>query len=706
MTAPVLDALAHPLEAARGRFRTATGGVIIFPLVVLFFLYFFDEFDTAAFGVLAPEIRRAFGLSLHDFGLIVIVNLSIVLLAAIPLGYWGDRTPRTRLVVAGAVVAGVFSFATGLAPSLVWLVIARVGNGTGLIVNDPIHTSLLSDYYRPSDRPAVFSAHRNAQRLALVVGPLVAGIMAALFGWRSAFMVLIVPILVMAFFATRLPDPLRGATEEPDSAEAATAERAVPFDRGVRMLFAVPTLRRQFLAWLFIGAGFIPLAFLIPTFWERVFHLGPFQRGLLGALGAAAQFGGVLAAGRWTAAWMARGLGEPLKKAGWSLVAVGPGILAIALSPSLSVAIAAVILTNFLAGIFVPAFYTTQAFVSPARVRTLSFGFGLLFLVAGVWGLWANPVLRISGLADQGGPWHTRLAVGVLFPFWIIGGLVLRSGHRFVAEDAQRSLSILTTTARLRAERLAATRSAILVVRGVDVSYGQVQVLFGVDLDLAEGEIIALLGTNGAGKSTLLRAICGQVPLTRGTIFFDGEDISGMEPEDCFAAGLVQVPGGRGVFPGLSVKENLDVAVWASRRPRADARATLEEVCAIFPALPRRMSVPAAALSGGEQQMLTLAQAFIAQPKLLMIDELSLGLAPVVVEELLGLVQLIHQSGTSVILVEQSVNLALAAAERALFMEKGEVRFAGATADLLDRDDILRAVFLSGAATIAPEAGR
>src|SRR5262249_46290149 len=152
---------------------------------------------------------------------------------------------------------------------------------------------------------------------------------------------------------------------------------------------------------------------------------------------------------------------------------------------------------------------------------------------------------------------------------------------------------------------------------------------------LVEGEILALLGTNGAGKSTLLRAICGQVPMQNGTIFFDGQDITGLEPEDSFVLGMVQVPGGRGVFPGLTTRENLDVAAWASRRPTAERRAAIDEVLGLFPQLARRLDQPASVLSGGEQQMLTLSQALIAQPKLLMIDELTLGLAPIVVEGLL-----------------------------------------------------------------------
>jgi branched-chain amino acid transport system ATP-binding protein len=218
-----------------------------------------------------------------------------------------------------------------------------------------------------------------------------------------------------------------------------------------------------------------------------------------------------------------------------------------------------------------------------------------------------------------------------------------------------------------------------------------------------EGEIVALLGTNGAGKSTLLRAISGLVSPGSGAIFFDGEDVTGLEPEESFQHGLVQVPGGRGIFPGLTVKENFDVAVWAGRRPKAEAQAAVQEVLEIFPSLRARWDQKAAVLSGGEAQMLTLGQALIAKPKLLMIDELSLGLAPVIVEELLKIVRRINSDGTAVILVEQSVNVALTVAERACFMEKGEIRYTGPTSELLDRPDILRSVFLTGASSLGAD---
>jgi ABC-type branched-subunit amino acid transport system ATPase component/ABC-type branched-subunit amino acid transport system permease subunit len=243
------------------------------------------------------------------------------------------------------------------------------------------------------------------------------------------------------------------------------------------------------------------------------------------------------------------------------------------------------------------------------------------------------------------------------------------------------------------------TGDELLVVRGLDVSYGKTQVLFDVDMHVNRGEIVALLGTNGAGKSTLLSAITGLVPAGRGTINYDGKDITKAEPGQTVAQGLVFMPGGKGVFPSLTVEENLQLAGWLfdKKDPEHVRRAT-EEVLEAFPILRKRWTQKAGNLSGGEQQMLTLGQALIAKPKLLMIDELSLGLAPVIVEQLLGIVRAIHDAGTTVVLVEQSVNVAITLAERAVFMEKGEVRFDGPTSDLLHRPDILRAVFLKGAA--------
>jgi ABC-type branched-subunit amino acid transport system ATPase component len=239
---------------------------------------------------------------------------------------------------------------------------------------------------------------------------------------------------------------------------------------------------------------------------------------------------------------------------------------------------------------------------------------------------------------------------------------------------------------------------ATLRCTGVEVAYDKIQVLFGVDLEVRPGEIVALLGTNGAGKSTLLKAVNGIVGAKRGTIELEGADITRTGPVDRVKAGIVQVPGGKAIFPTLTVGEHLRTGGWLYRKNTSYFEQAEEEVLEMFPRLRERYHQMAGNLSGGEQQMLGLGMAFIAQPRLLMIDELSLGLAPSVVEELLETVRRIRDQGTPMILVEQSINVALSIADRAYFMEKGEVRFEGPAEDLMD-SDVVRSVFLEGAAS-------
>jgi branched-chain amino acid transport system ATP-binding protein len=239
---------------------------------------------------------------------------------------------------------------------------------------------------------------------------------------------------------------------------------------------------------------------------------------------------------------------------------------------------------------------------------------------------------------------------------------------------------------------------ALLSCRGVDVAYDKVQVLFGVDINVQQGEIVALLGTNGAGKSTLLKAVSGLVHPIAGHITFDGHDITQASPGRTTELGIVQVPGGKAVFPTLTVAEHFKAGDWLyARQSSAEVGERTQQVLEMFPRVKERWGNLAGDLSGGEQQQLALGMAFVARPKLLVIDELSLGLAPVIVERLLDSVRAIHAEGATVILVEQSVNVALTLASRAYFMEKGQVRFTGPTSDLLERDDVLRSVFLDRA---------
>jgi branched-chain amino acid transport system ATP-binding protein len=680
-------------------FSKATGGMVIFPLVILASLFFIDEAGTAAFGVLAPNIEHAFHLSDKGLGTIVILQTSLVLAFGVPIGYYGDRLPRRTFVWIGAMIAGAFSLLTGVVGVLWLFVMVRLGNGVGLVVNTAVHPSLISDYYKPDDWPRVFAVDRNAMFLGQIFGPAFAGAITALFSWQAAFIVLFFPTIVLGVISMRLGEPIRGATQDKEAAEIAAQEKPAPFDRSIRTVMSIKTLHRQYISWIFIGGGFIPLAFIPSLYFQRHFHIEAFGRGLITSAGAAATLIAVQLSERFTRRALAKGLGEPLNQTGWVLVAVGIGLGATAVAHLLWLTIVLLILTYFVGGLFWVPFTVTQALVSPARTRTLALSLGNVFLVFGVWLLVLMPnMLRLS---DTHGPqWVLIVSV----PYWIIGGLVLRSGRHYVLDDATRALEMLQMTAAMREERLKQSTDRLLVVRKLDVAYDQTQVLFGVDFEVREGELVALLGTNGAGKSTLLKAISGLVPSMGGAMFFDGEDITYHDPEETAGLGVIQMPGGKSVFPSLSVKENLDMASWLYYKDKQHLKDSLDTVYDVFPILRDRLSQQAGSLSGGEQQMLSLAQAFIAKPKLLMIDELSLGLAPLVVQQLLEIVKDIHKRGTTIILVEQSVNVALTVAEHAYFMEKGQIRYDGPTSELLKRTDILRSVFLEGAKSVVGSA--
>jgi ABC-type branched-subunit amino acid transport system ATPase component len=234
----------------------------------------------------------------------------------------------------------------------------------------------------------------------------------------------------------------------------------------------------------------------------------------------------------------------------------------------------------------------------------------------------------------------------------------------------------------------------ILDARNLDLHYGKVQVLFDVSIQVARGEFVALLGTNGAGKSTFLKAVSNLSPVTSGHVVFDGDDITDLPPDAIAARGLAHIPGGRGTLPDLTVEENLRLGGYLLRHDKDRLAAGIDRAVTLFPWMGARRRQLAGTLSGGEQQMLAIGRALVTQPSMLMVDELSLGLAPVIVEELMGVVKGLNQQGITVLVVEQHATLAMEVAERVMFMEKGQVRFSGEGRDLLGREDLLRSVFL------------
>jgi branched-chain amino acid transport system ATP-binding protein len=231
--------------------------------------------------------------------------------------------------------------------------------------------------------------------------------------------------------------------------------------------------------------------------------------------------------------------------------------------------------------------------------------------------------------------------------------------------------------------------SALLDVQALRAGYGAVEVLRGIDLHVNEGEAVALLGSNGAGKSTLNNVMCGLYPAWSGRVAFDGADLTRAHTRDVVKAGLIQVPEGRRIFPNLTVLENLELGAFT--RAREQRGANLERSFTLFPRLRERAGQLAGTLSGGEQQMLAIGRGLMAQPRLLILDEPSLGLSPLLVEELFALVRRLRDEGLAVLLVEQNVGQSLEVVDRAYVLENGAVRFSGLPAELLGSDELRRA---------------
>ncbi len=231
----------------------------------------------------------------------------------------------------------------------------------------------------------------------------------------------------------------------------------------------------------------------------------------------------------------------------------------------------------------------------------------------------------------------------------------------------------------------------MLKLRGVQTFYGNIQALKNISMEVSEGEIITLIGANGAGKSTTLMSICGVVPPRSGEISFMGEPIERMSPDRIVALGICQVPEGRRIFPRLSVLENLDMGAFL-RRDRDGLKRDLEYVFGLFPILSERRHQAGGTLSGGEQQMLAISRALMARPRLLLLDEPSLGLAPIVVQRIFDIIRKINaENGTTIFLVEQNANLALKVAHRGYVMENGSISLTDSAENLLKNDEVRKA---------------
>ncbi len=681
--------VAHPMLWLRG----ICGGQSAFPLVVLFGLNAVDELDRTAFGILLPNIRDEFGLDNTKVLGIVALSSVAALALQVPIAQYADRSKRVPLAVVGALIWGAFSGMTGLATGVVLLTVARSGSSLGKAVIDPTHNSLLADYYPIEARSKVFSTHRAANAVGAFVGPLSAGLLAYAFGWRVPFIVFVVPTVVFALLALKLHEPVRGKWEREAmgaSDEVANTEETVPsFAESWRTVQKIHTLQRLWWSLPFLATALIGFVVLASLMYEQRFGLDERGRGIAAAVSEPFQLVGLVIGTRYiTKRFMAdmRGLIRFISRVA---ILTSVASVAFALSPNVVVAVAVNCVISATLAVVGPGILVALSLAIPARARATGFSVASLWVIPGLL------ILPLIGwISTQVG---IRWGMLTLVPLFIIGSLILGTAQNTIDAD----IAQVWQASAARSEALYQRRRGeadLLLIRNLDAGYGGRQVLFGVNFDVKEGEIVALLGTNGAGKSTLLKSISGVVEADRGAVILDGRDVTHAPPNEIATLGISQMPGGQGVFGGLTVNENLQLAGWTRRHDPKGRAEAVEEVLTIFPLLRERLHRDAGDLSGGQQQMLALGMAFVAKPRVLLIDELSLGLAPVIVGQLLPIVQRVADQGTAVILVEQSVNVALTVAQRAYFMERGTIRFSGPTAELLDRKDLLRSVFLSGAA--------
>ncbi|HEV7763135.1 MAG TPA: ATP-binding protein, partial [Acidimicrobiales bacterium] len=675
-----------------------TGDGPVLPLLVLTGLNGIDEVARTSFTVVAPTVAAYFHVGLAGITVPFVLSFAAAFALSVPIATLADRRNRVRLAMLGGTIFAVFMALVGLSPNVWFLAGFLAGSNIGKAVIDPSHTSLIADYYSVQLRPRVFSFHRAGNAIGALIGGITAGYIASHFGWRAPFFAFAVPTAVLVLIGGRLHEPVRGRQERSmvgaglASESLDTEEEAPSLAEAWRMCWQIDSLRRIYRTLPFLTPAIAGFAIFAAFTYNDVYGLSVAQRGwVVGLVEGPSQLVGLVVGARIGMKLFAR---DP--KLVFGLLAKGNFVVTVAAlgfawAPNVWLAIACNVVISACLAFTLPAVFAALSLAIPARARSVGFSMASVFVLAGM--------LTLPVIAAVGESWGMRWGITVLAPMFLIGGLVIASAGDLIARD----IAQVWAASAARSEVLHARRQGnakLLLVRGLNVSYGDVQVLFDVDLEVDEGEIVALLGTNGAGKSTLLKAISGLVPANKGTVVFDGRDITYAPAHEIAPRGVVLLPGGQGTFPSLTVAENLRAAGWLERRTK---RATgegvgLGQVLDIFPELRPRLNDPAADLSGGQQQMLALAMAFLTRPRLLLIDELSLGLAPVVVERLVEIVRRIRDQGTTIVVVEQSVNVALTLAQEAYFMEKGEIRFHGSTEELLERPDVLRSVFLEGAA--------
>jgi ABC-type branched-subunit amino acid transport system ATPase component/sugar phosphate permease len=657
--------------------------------------------DNGLTGVLAPDVQRSFNVNDAEFGAAIFAASATQIGIGLPVALASDRGSRVKVAAFCLLVFAVSVPLQGLVESIWLYAFLGMVAAFGKAPNNTTHLSYLSDFYPPEARARVAAYQRGHEPVARTLGVAIMGGVAAWSGsWRWACLLALLAIPVSGLIL-RLKEPKRGGHESShilqesglDIGEHPEGSPRVLVGSAIQRLQRIRSLYFQLMAVAVLGFVGLGIPLFGNFYLDRHWHQDTGDRTQIYTIIGLSAFLVIPVAGFVGDRMFRRRPESVLYLGGGCLIAFGTIYVASLYAPKLWMVVFGWFLAECMLAPLGTAIFQTVAATAPADMRTMAFAlFGVYGLVIG--GFAGAVVLgAISSAAGyQDGP---RVALTVMGPVAALGGVLLMFGARWVRHDITLVIEDVLERYQEGQRRKAGGEIPALQIHNLDFAYGTQQVLFDIDLAVAEGEIAALLGTNGAGKSTLLRAVAGLDHPTRGTIRLFGTASTWLEAEQVLEMGCGMLVGGRMTFPSLSVRENLRLATYSFRKDGDRANAAMDEALAAFPALEARIDQPAGTLSGGEQQMLALARVLLTRPRLLMIDELTLGLAPKTVEDLVGIVRRVNAEGMTVLLVEQSINLALSLADHSFFIERGEIRFDGRTRDLLARDDLLRPVFLT-----------
>jgi branched-chain amino acid transport system ATP-binding protein len=578
---------------AFGQLRRTPYGLT--PILIFAGIGFFERLDSAAFSFAAPEFIRA-GIKVSAIiGMIQIVGL-VTLFTSIFVGWWADRHRRIPLFSVGTIIAGFAGMGTWVRQSAAGLGGARVVDEAFNTTADVPSFSLISDYYPLEARGRVFAFLGTLSRVGrLVAIPASAALLIA-FGLRTTFLITGAPIALMGVVAlVRLREPVRGYFERSAVGMredvARVEDEPQSFGEAWRTVFAVRTLRRLFVADIIVNFVAIVETLFVSLWLIEHYGLSVAERALFSFPGVVVGLVAGIYGGGLVDRLSLRNPGRVLTIYGIFTAVAALGYVGYAAQPPLIVLL---VFNLFIAGgtaLVGPALLAVYSQVVPPSVRTQGLQMTSLAAVPGIlFGTGLMGLIRAN--------YGNQTTFLVVVPFYLLGGIVFASAGGFFDIDRRSAIAASVAAEDWRQAKESGT-AKLLVGRDIDVEYDGVQVLFGVDFEIEEGEILALLGTNGAGKSTLLRAISGTQEASAGAIVFDGRDITHMPPHEIAGRNIVHMPGGRGVFPGLTVRDNLLLGNWLHDDP-AEVRTAMVEVFEIFPRLRERLDEPAAALSGGE----------------------------------------------------------------------------------------------------------